>query len=43
MDKQPLGKYYNGSTVDAVNKKYATDKNWGNSVYKHMQYLYNKI
>lgn len=37
------GKYYNGSSLSAVNKKYATDKNWANAVYKHMQYLYNKI
>ena len=37
------GKYYNGNTISAVNKRYATDSNWGNSVYKHMQYLYGKI
>jgi beta-N-acetylglucosaminidase len=37
------GKYYNGNTISGVNKKYATDKNWGNGVYKHMQYLYEKI
>lgn len=37
------GKYYSGSTISAVNKRYATDTNWGNSVYKYMQYLYNKI
>ena len=37
------GKYYNGSTVSAVNQKYATDKNWANCVYKFMEYLYNKI
>lgn len=37
------GKYYNGSTISGVNKKYATDTNWANSVYKHMQYLYEKI
>lgn len=37
------GKYYNGSTIPAINKKYATDSNWGNSVYKYMQYLYEKI
>ena len=37
------GKYYNGSTITGVNQKYATDKNWANCVYKHMQYLYNKI
>ena len=37
------GKYYNGNTVSAVNKKYATDKNWANSVYNWMCYLYNKL
>ena len=37
------GKYYNGNTLSAVNKKYATDKNWANAIYKHMQYLYNKV
>ena len=37
------GKYYSGNTISAVNKKYATDNNWGNSVYKYMQYLYGKI
>lgn len=36
------GKYYSGNTLSAVNKKYATDKNWANGVYKQMQYLYNK-
>ena len=37
------GKYYSGSTVSAVNQKYATDKNWANCVYKFMEYLYNKL
>ena len=37
------GKYYNGSNVSAVNKKYATDKNWANAVYKYMEYLYGKV
>lgn len=36
------GKYYNGNTLVAVNKKYATDKNWANAVYKYMKYLYEK-
>ena len=36
------GKYYSGSTLSCINKKYATDKNWANGVYKHMQYLYGK-
>lgn len=37
------GKYYNGCTADGVNKKYATDKKWANSVYTWMKYLYNKL
>ena len=37
------GKFYNGSTIAAVNKRYASDKNWANSVYKWIQYLYNKL
>lgn len=38
-----IGTYYNGTTLTAVNKKYATDKNWANGVYSHMKYLYNKL
>ena len=37
------GSYYNGATLTGVNKKYASDKNWANSVYQYMQYLYNKL
>ena len=37
------GKYYNGNTLTAVNKRYATDKNWANKVYKYMEYLYSRI
>jgi len=37
------GKYYNGNNVLGVNKKYATDTNWHNSVYTWMKYLYNRI
>ena len=37
------GKYYNGSTLDGINQKYATDPNWANGVYKWMSYLYNKL
>ena len=37
------GKYYSGSNLSAVNKKYATDSNWANCVYKYMQYLYGKV
>lgn len=35
--------YYKGSTLTAVNKSYASDKNWANCVYKWMLYLYNKL
>ena len=37
------GKYYNGATLSGVNKRYATDTNWANGVYRHMEYLYNKL
>ncbi len=37
------GKYYSGSTLSGINKRYATDKNWANGVYTHMKYLYNKL
>lgn len=37
------GKYYNGSTISGVNKKYATDTNWANCVYTWMKYLYNRL
>lgn len=37
------GKYYNGNTVSGVNKKYATDKEWHNSVYYWIKYLYNRL
>lgn len=37
------GKYYNGNNLVGVNKKYATDKKWANSVYSWMKYLYNRL
>lgn len=37
------GKYYNGNSISGVNKKYATDTNWANSVYAWMKYLYNRL
>ena len=42
-NEKASGKYYNGNTLSGVNKKYATDKNWANAIYKQMQYLYNKV
>ena len=41
-NQKASGKYYSGNTLSAVNKKYATDKNWSKAVYKHMKYLYQK-
>lgn len=37
------GQYYNGTSLTAINKKYATDKQWANKVYSYMEYLYNKL
>ena len=37
------GKYYSGTTLADVNKKYASDKNWNKNVYTWMSYLYNKL
>lgn len=41
--EKATGRFYNGKTLTAVNKRYATDKNWSSSVYKWMQYLYKKL
>lgn len=41
--EKAAGTYYNGPTLSGINIKYATDKNWANSVYNHMKYLYNKL
>lgn len=37
------GKYYTSPTLESINKRYASDKNWNNSVYKWMNYLYNRL
>lgn len=41
--EKAVGTYYNGSNLSGINKKYASDSNWANAVYSHMQYLYNKF
>lgn len=41
--EKSIGTYYNGSTLNGVNTKYASDKNWANAVFSHMKYLYNKL
>lgn len=41
--EKAAGTYYVSPTLNGVNTKYATDKNWANGVYSHMKYLYNKL
>ncbi len=41
--EKAVGTYYKGATLTAVNKSYASDKNWANGVYRWMMYLYNKL
>ncbi len=42
-NQKATGEYYNGSTLSAVNKRYASDSNWASSVYSHMKYLYERL
>lgn len=37
------GRYYNGTTIQSVNKHYATDPNWASSIYSIMTNLYNDL
>jgi beta-N-acetylglucosaminidase len=37
------GKYYMGNTISDVNKHYASDYNWANSVYSIMKNLYESL
>lgn len=37
------GSYYNGKTIESVNKKYASDEGWARKVYAYMEYLYDKL
>ncbi len=37
------GTYFHGATVTGVNTSYASDKRWGEKVYKWMTYFYNKL
>lgn len=42
-DVVATGSYCNGSTISAVNMRYASDQNWKNKIFSHMQYLYNRL
>ena len=35
--------YYNGSTLEAVNQRYASDEDWHEKVFEYMKYLYNRL
>ena len=37
------GTYFNGSTIQSVNQRYASDQDWYEKVYGYMQYLYNRL
>lgn len=37
------GRYYTSPTIKGVNKYYASDSNWANSIYKIMVNLYNDL
>ena len=39
----PTGSFYNGTTVESVNQKYATDKSWHEKVFSYMELLYDKL
>lgn len=33
------GKYYNGTSIESVNKRYATDQNWANAIMSHISQM----
>ena len=37
------GSFYYGTTLEAVNTKYASDNDWHEKVYSYMEYLYDKL
>ena len=37
------GTYFNGTTIQSVNQRYASDADWYEKVYGYMQYLYNRL
>lgn len=37
------GSFYNGPTLEGVNTRYASDKEWHKKVYSYMEYLYDKL
>ena len=42
-DLTARGTYFNGTTIQSVNQRYASDQGWYERVYGYMQYLYNRL
>ena len=42
-NEKAVGTYYNGATLQGVNTRYASDKQWANKLYEYIKYLYNKL
>lgn len=42
-NQEAVGSYYNGSTIEAVNIRYASDTEWHTKVFNIMKSLYSKI
>lgn len=42
-DEVASGSYYNGTTVQSVNVRYASDPDWHTKIFKHMDMLYNRL
>ena len=42
-DETAVGSYYNEPTVEGVNTRYASDKEWYSKVYSYMELLYGKL
>ena len=42
-DETALAWYFNGPTLQGVNTRYASDKDWYKKVYSYMQLLYNSL
>ena len=38
-----VASYYNGPTLQGVNTRYASDKEWHTKVYSYMEMLYNRL
>lgn len=41
--EKALAWYYNGPTLEGVNTRYASDKEWYKKVYSYMELLYNRL